>query len=135
MHFHIIGLAIGHVKPGAPGDDYVFKVIRDAKRGDYRGFRKPKEIGAAIYYLLTHCGVIQGSHALTWFGIMSYNSFNNEAWETHFPEVIEYLKPRKPECPHCGSTDTYAIMGWEYEIPDECHGPHQRDIISWDAFT
>lgn len=135
VHFHIIGLAVGHVKPGSEGLGYVFKVIKDAKRKDYRGFRRPRDISACVYYLLTHCGVIRGSHALTYFGALSYNMFNNEAWETHFPEVINYLKPTRSQCPHCGSTDTYPIFEWELSIPEECNPPIPREIIVWDEFT
>lgn len=119
-HFHVIGLAPGNVTPGGKNSDYIFKVIRDAKRGDYKGFRKPKDISACIYYLLTHCGIMEGSHSLTWFGALSYNSFSLEVWEKHFPELHEYLKPKPRQCPHCGSDDTYPIFGWEYEymMPD-----------------
>lgn len=132
VHFHLIGLAPGHIDPGALGSDYVFKVIRDAKRGDYRGFKKPKEITACIFYLLTHCGVVGGAHALTWFGALSYNCFSMEAWETHFPEVIAYLQPRGRECPFCGSTETYIIFDWEVEIPEGMWKPPvERAIIDW----
>lgn len=123
VHFHIIGLAVGHVDPGDNNGEYVFKVIRDAKRGDYRGLKKPKEIQALIYYLLTHCGVIEGSHALTWFRALSYNQFNMETWEKHFPLLWEHLQSKNRLCPHCGSDDTYLIQGWELNIPDECMRP------------
>lgn len=110
VHFHIIGLAPGHVTTGAYGEDYVFKVIRDGRRGDFRGYQKPNEVNATIYYLLTHCGIIGGMHSLTWFGCLSYNQFNNETWEKAFPELAEYLKPKRSICPHCGSDDTFPFM-------------------------
>lgn len=115
VHFHVIGIAPGHVDTQQKGEDYVFKVIRDAKRGNFKGFQKPKEISACLYYLLTHCGVMEGRHSLTWFGALSYNCFTMETWEKMFPELWEYMKPKGRECPFCGSRDTHAIFGWEYE--------------------
>lgn len=104
VHFHVIGLARGHIEPGSELDDYVFKVILDARRNDYRGFQRWREISATVFYLLTHCGILKGRHALTYYGELSYNQLSNGVIEAACPGLE--LKPElKHRCPSCHSFD------------------------------
>lgn len=103
VHFHLVALARGDVQPGAQGD-YVFKIIKDAIRHDYRGFQKWREVNACVFYLLTHCGILKGRHALTWYGELSYNQLSNGVLEARVPGLD--LHPKyKQKCPHCHSFD------------------------------
>lgn len=122
VHYHIIGLARGAVFPGASGD-YFFKVIKDAKHGDYRGFTEITGIKACVFYLLTHCGIVEGRHALTWFGELSYNMLSNQALYDAHPEIkaqIDKVPPKR--CPVCGSDDTEPdfIYDWTEQSIVDC---------------
>ena len=68
--------------------DVIFKHIQDDEYKDHRGFRSGRAIKRAIQYLLTHCAIIDGKHALTWWGCMSYNKLSGKAIEGAFPGAL-----------------------------------------------
>lgn len=114
VHFHCIGLARGNISPG-DNPEVIFKVIIDARRKDYRGYRGPKEISCTVFYLLTHCGIVNGRHALTWFGELSYNALSNAVLVEKIPYMNEVFNHKpKHRCPICGSDDVEHeyIMDW-----------------------
>lgn len=115
VHYHLIGLAKGHVLPGN-GDGYIFHVIRDAIRHDYRGFQRTREVIACLSYLLTHAAVSEKKHTLTWFGDMSYNKLNNATLEEHSPELMSYLNRSGLQCPQCGERNCQSLWDVEYEL-------------------
>ena len=116
VHFHMIGVAWGDVKPGREDSGYIFKVVRDAERGDYRGFKSPGAVQRALSYLLSHCGVMDGVHAVTWFGVLSYNKMALEKLKAFAREGWDDLqRVRSPKCPYCGSEDTEPMDIWLYD--------------------
>lgn len=128
VHFHIVGVALGNVAVPQEGErlPYVFKVIRDAKYGDYKGVRTYKELSRLITYQLSHCAIKRGVHALSWFGFLSYNSticgvkFNVDSRiREDYPSAVAYLEGLKQlSCPKCGSVDVARILPWEIEAFD-----------------
>lgn len=123
VHYHVIGLAKGDILPGglASDGDVVFKFIKDAERGDYRGFMRVREVKRCIQYLLTHCGIMKGVHTLTWWGCMSYNSMSNKTLDIEFPGVMKEVKEFRRKCKFCGSEDLdlgfhvdRTAFPWEY---------------------
>jgi len=110
IHVHIIGVADGEIKPG-DGKDYIFKHIPNPKTGDYRGFRRVRDVAAGVRYLLTHAAIVKSRHALTWFGVLSYNAMPNQRIVAKFPDVQPDVEKFGPQCPHCGSRRTmYAVI-------------------------
>lgn len=109
VHFHVIGLNFEDMPPG--GGDYVngqlviFKVIRDAEYGDYRGFRSGLAIEREVQYLLSHAGVADGFHTLTYFGALAYNKLPESAVNAYFPDCLVDENPGV-QCPVEGSLDT-----------------------------
>jgi len=87
--------------------DYVFKVIPDARYNDFKGFRSPFHLAKVIGYALSHCGIIRNFHALTYFGILSYNCLTNDLLKEDDPEFWALFdKLNGVRCPKCGSFDT-----------------------------
>ena len=115
VHFHIFSLVFGDLKPGSQGELWgaIFKVIPDAKRKDYNGFRRARELRGAIRYVLTHAGIRKGRHALTWFGELSYNMMPNKRLDDSFPGVMKRVKTWERKCPFCGSTDVEPCDVWD----------------------
>jgi hypothetical protein len=115
VHFHMIGATWGDVKPGREDSGYVFKVVKDAEGGDYRGFKSPGAVRRALAYLLSHCGVMDGVHAVTWFGVLSYNRMAIEKLKAFAPDGWDDLQRiRSQKCPYCGSDDTEPMDSWQY---------------------
>lgn len=117
LHCHAICIAPGDIKPGKKGELYgaIFKVIPDAQYGDYRGLRDRISAKRLIQYLLTHCGLVKGKHALTWFGVASYNSLSNEKLEASDPIGWNELRtPKERICPLCGSSDTEPCLQMDW---------------------
>ena len=109
LHYHILGLAFGNIVPGgqASDGDLNFKVIPDARNNDFRGFRSPGDLMNCIGYQLTHCGIVSGDigldgvprdrHAVTWFGVLSYNKLGLEKLKEAYPEgTLLFMVPRRP---------------------------------------
>lgn len=115
VHYHIVGLAKYGIVPGED-TDYIFHVIRDAVRGDYRGFQRTGEVIACLTYLLTHSSVKTKTHTLTWFGEMSYNKLNNSTLEAEVPGLMDYLEKKGRTCPICGGTEAYSLWDVEAEL-------------------
>lgn len=53
------------------------------------------DLGATAYYQLTHCGIREGKHALTWFGILHYSKLSLPPYESECVGATE--------CPICGN--------------------------------
>lgn len=125
IHFHVIGLARGHVKP-AEGSNPIFKVIRDSRHKDYRGFQSAREVIDCITYILRHASVKEGpSHTLTYFGSISYNKLSDKDLEEKVPGLMEYLNKRLGSpCERCGSRDTTSL--WDLEI--ELYRQYMADL-------
>lgn len=115
IHYHIIGLAPRGVLPGTDSGD-IFHVIRDSIRGDYKGFQRTREVIACLSYVLTHSGVKEKSHTLTWFGDMSYNKLNNGTLKEEFPEMMDWLGKSGRKCPCCGGQDCHSMWDVEMEL-------------------
>lgn len=121
VHFHVIALARSDVIPADATHDYVFKVIRDAKNGDYCGFRRARDIKACIFYLLTHAGILKGRHSATWYGELSYNMLSTGALENAYPDMFEAKdRMRRELCPKCKSEDVEPawLMDWTGGYPN-----------------
>lgn len=114
VHFHVIGIAPGNVIPGGLKSDgtAIFKVIPDPGseargKATYRGFRRFGDVKRAVQYLLSHCGIIEGRHSLTWWGSLGYNSLSTEKLKEFCPAGYANLTEYKAKvCPFCGSDDT-----------------------------
>lgn len=102
IHYHIVGIAPGNVLPGGTDGAVVFKVIRDPVRNDYRGLFRLKEARRLLQYLLSHCGIIEGRHPLTWWGCVSYSTFPTSELRAMIPNYDALLDIRA-RCPFCGA--------------------------------
>ena len=116
IHHHMLVLVHDKLlERSDPG--VVFKTIRGPESSEdaphYPGFRSPREVKRCIQYLLTHCGIWKGRHALTWFGALSYRNLPTGLLERSFPEAYDELNAweKGVRCPECGSLDTWAILG------------------------
>jgi len=103
MHFHCIVLA-KWLKPGdeifyAFDDNHIFKRIDSFKPTVLKTYR----------YILEHCGILENTHALTWFGIMAYNKMKKGIREL---SARDYKHVEK--CPHCGAD--LERMDWLYSM-------------------
>lgn len=115
-HFHVIGVNFSNISPGGDDSDQngapvVFKHIPDAEYSDYRGCRSGNAIARTLAYLLTHASLEDdGTHAITYFGAMSYNRLPKAVVHTRFPEALEddsKTNPKAPvRCPVDGSRRT-----------------------------
>jgi hypothetical protein len=100
-----------------------FKVIQDDEYKDYRGFRSGRAIKRCVQYLLTHCGIIEGTHALTYWGSLSNRTLPASAIHALFPvrraddgpdfDPIGPDSKVNPECPVCGCRDTESCSAWD----------------------
>lgn len=125
VHYHIVGLAKGSIKVFEEGEKapYIFKFIKDHKYHDYRGVRTYEEVKRLTSYQLSHCGIVKGSHALAWFGTMSYNysicgvRFNTKArFSEDYPELARHLQEiYQIQCPKCHSTEVSITPAWRIE--------------------
>jgi len=111
VHFHMVVLAHGDVPQGGTDGDVVFKVLRDAEHGDFRGFRGPVGIRRCLVYLLSHAGVLEGRHAVTWWGSMSHRLLPVKVLQQLYPDAWDELNAIPDvRCPSCGSTRTVEIL-------------------------
>lgn len=119
LHYHVFGVALGDIVPGGqPKDgDLVFKVIRDAVHQDFNGFRSQHELARAVSYALSHASIVvsdedadgtrHGRHAVTWFGVASYNQVSVVKLKALHPEGHEAVfGSRGVRCPKCHGFNT-----------------------------
>ena len=133
VHLHILALVRGEWKPGGDDGDVVFHVIKDPSSTEddshARGFQNDKELKKAIHYALKHCGVIQGRHALTWWGCFSRVSFPDQMLKERYPTTWDELHAGGHRCPECGSRDIdvtrYRLMDGSY-VPVTPPDPEYR---------
>lgn len=96
-HFHILGWA-DKLRPGGEDQDgdVVFVGVESRDGRAYR-LMNGEEFEKALRYELGHAGIHEGIHALTYFGICSYNVLS---WE----KVDSLISPRESgrKCPVCG---------------------------------
>jgi hypothetical protein len=122
VHFHMPALALGSVTWGSVGQDYVFKVIENPEgcgRGPFTGIPSVWRLWRLVGYLLTHCGVVEGRHALTWWGVLSYRKVSAARLRAAYPEAwVEVMGKKNPRCPVCESYDTWRVDGgYQYHKP------------------
>jgi len=112
VHFHTIAFAPGNIAEGGSfrcerRREIVFKVIRDAETGDYRGIQRMRSAKRLIHYLLSHAGILEGRHALTWYGDMSWAMLSQKGLIQTYPDAWDELStPPGKTCPVCGSRET-----------------------------
>ena len=116
VHFHCVGFNFEDIPEGgqdvdSEGDLVVFKHIPDSEYGDFRGFRSQLAIEREIQYLLSHAGVAENVHSLTYFGELAPCKLSADAIELVFPESMtkgSKVDPKGlgPEDPVSGSHDT-----------------------------
>lgn len=106
LHYHFVGEVDGSWKPGGGrNQDYIFKVIST--------LRDSLDITACVGYLLTHCAIADGRHALSWIG----------AWFRGVPHSDNAVKP-DDQCPKCKSPDVSPDYRWD--MTDWSHQEHVR---------
>ena len=154
VHVHIVGVAFNLTKGGydfdAAGIPIVFKHIYDDEYKDYRGFRSGRAIKRTVQYLLTHCAIIEGKHALSWFGSLGYRTGLTKNIEASFPGCLDTDSFLSTPCPVCGSrrtepcvqrvpmlsTSCSYVVGFnevpEYPEPDYPFGETSRGESLWD---
>ena len=79
-HFHVLGYGwIVEVRQNYVYSGYVVK-----------NFRIRKTVEGTIFYQLSHCGIAERKHTITWFGALSYNKLH-----------VESVEKEKSVCPLC----------------------------------
>lgn len=111
-HFHVLGYGwIVDVRQNYVYSGYVVKNI---------GIRKTVE--GTIFYQLSHCGIAEKKHTVTWFGALAYNRLN----------VVSNEK-EKSVCPICGH-DLHQVL-WIGEgacpLPDVEGGFYFDEPSNW----
>jgi hypothetical protein len=104
--FRVVKKSINRTRP-------VFKHVDDDEYKDYRGFRSGRAVKRCIQYLLSHCGIIEGMHTLTWFGSMSYRSMTSTQITEEYPSCLDPDTEVKPQCPVCASRDTEPCVEYD----------------------
>ena len=123
LHFHINGYAPGDILPGGADEDkgWIFKIIRDAKRKDYKGFKRVREIVRCIGYELGHSGLSEGLHGISWFGEIAYNNLNQQVLELTFTSLhLDLIGLPGGCCPYCGSRNIQLAMNSDWDSGDVC---------------
>lgn len=104
IHYHCVSFAPGNLVAGGMPEDgrAVFAVIKDHETKSYSGMKNRVQIAKCITYILTHASVAPHTHAVTWWGIVSYNRMNQRTLETEFPEAYQAIAERsQAKCPQC----------------------------------
>ena len=119
VHFHVIGIALGNIKPGSVEDEtegILFKVVKNPTTPDrpYGGITKVIDLRRLISYQLSHCSIIEKKHTVVWSGCLAYNKWSQA-------KVDEF--PTGPAggycCPVCHSFDTESCDAhWQYGDDD-----------------
>jgi len=109
-HFHVVGF--GWVEGIA---DSYYKNYWFIK---YVGVRK--SVFHTFYYLLSHCGIKKGFHALSWAGVLSYSKLKIED------------EPKNHRCPICNSkfVELY-YAGWDPPIKSDQYFEGILDSDDW----
>ena len=132
VHFHVVGVNFEDIPPG--GRDYIdkhlviFKVIPDAEYGDYRGFRSGLAVEREIQYLLSHAGVAEGVHSLTYFGALAYNKLPESAVSAFYPDCLVDETPGVM-CPVDGSNDTEVCYELDFGREPSLRIPSMYDNV------
>ncbi len=112
VHFHVVGVAFGDIRFASKGQDYVFKVIPNKPglgKRPFSGIPSVHRLARPIAYLLTHCGVQDRRHAITWWGCLKDRRVAKKVLIADFAEGwLALTKRRNPKCPECGSRDTMS---------------------------
>lgn len=115
-HFHVVGF--GSIPKGSITESY----YRNGWFVKYLGERD--SVLATFYYLLSHCGIKKGVHAITWFGDLSYSKLghgNNDQNYKKCPScsrklvLIYYAGKHPPVPPDKPFEDFVDAEGW-YEV-------------------
>lgn len=103
VHFHIVAIfPDGRFSPAVKGEPFIWKVIpRPKTKNDYTGIHTLEECKKLIAYQLSHAGIVEGKHSLTWSGDLAYNKLRTEDL-AQVPEDTETGQI----CPNCGSRNT-----------------------------
>jgi len=111
-HFHILGYGwIVDVRQNYVYSGYIVKNI---------GIRKTVE--GTIYYQLSHCGVAEKKHTITWFGALAYNKLN-----------VESIEKEESVCPLCGRKLKQLLWIGEglCTLPEVEGGSYFDDPFNW----
>lgn len=113
VHFHCLVAVVDTVAGGSEqeyADGTFFKIIPNMD-GDFNGIQSLENAKRAVAYLLSHCGLIEGKHSVTWFGSMAYNKLSTKAIEATYGGAPE---PPQKECPYCHGHNTESCYGYDY---------------------
>jgi len=116
VHFHCPGMNFEDIPPGgtdfdSEGELAIFKHIPDSEYGDYRGFRSQLAVERELTYLLSHAGVAEGFHSLTYFGSLAPCKLSADDIQAVYEDSLldggkaDPIEPG-PGCPLCGSHET-----------------------------
>lgn len=98
-HFHIFGLG-ERITPDIEVEPYstdiIFKRVRDFDARQIEPFE----------YVLAHCGIAEGCHAVVWFGNLAYNKMEKGPQERR---ALDKAEPEPETCPYCGSNNTTYV--------------------------
>lgn len=110
-HFHIIGYL---PKIAMKSNDFyeltgwVYKSI---------GYNKERDVFRTARYLFTHCAVIEGKQACTYFGVAANNKTS-----------VEVIKEKSfKKCPNCGSENYYLLRCGDYTYERYLQGAKPSD--------
>lgn len=137
IHFHDVVAIDGSWTSNEAGvkTDEFFKVIRDAGHSDYQGFRSREELQACIFYLLTHCAVVERCPSITYWGVLSYNQLSCGTLDGYMSrQQIDAKRRNGQPCPKCGSDNVESCYDWEpgmghiaiHPMPNYPPGPPPR---------
>lgn len=115
-HFHVIGTGFL-----MDSDEFYEKT-----GWVYKNLGDRRSIKDTIYYLLTHCANHKNHHAVTWFGLFSYNKIVKDFEESRIVTV---------PCQACGKDIYEYALDYSWDkmdtlVPDWDHqlGVHQRKV-------
>jgi hypothetical protein len=113
-HFHLIGF--GWIR----GDKV--KELHNKEGWITKNLGTRDSVFATAHYQLSHCGIKEGKHTVTWFGRLSYNDKNFKPK----PEDVE-----KKTCPLCGGELFQLRWVGEGELPFIEEGEYFDSPSNW----